>query len=79
MRAAATEQAIDWLARKLAEEVPERGVDSAQGPADEGAGELVKFGQHPFPEPLDVPGVLPEKEGGDHLVEYINRDIGPVG
>jgi hypothetical protein len=74
----AAEELVRRLPGHFPEQVPDRGVDAAQGPVQEGAGELVVRTQCLGHEGLTVPGVLAEEERRDHLVQHLHGDAGAV-
>ena len=77
---AAAQQAVDGLPGRLAEQVPERDVERADGDhADPLATEGHRLAVHELPEELQVPRVGPQQERLQVDVDHLLRDAGGEG
>ena len=73
------EQLADALALQLAAQVPQGGIETAHGPAQVGARELVLRLRDPVHEPVDIERVGSEGVRRDLAVQHQRGDIGMVG
>ena len=75
----AAEKLADTLSFQLSPHIPERRVQTAQRPAEIGAGELVLQLRDSRDQALDVRGILPQRMRRHLAVQHHRRDIGVVG